>query len=100
MKSNLDKYLDNCKFISIYGVLEAFELCENFDDVQKVLGEVPGKFGTLTVELLDEEGNTYDPEDEVAEEKAELICGFRVTNIYSQYDDYAEESWDFDWYEG
>ena len=99
MKSTLDKYLDNVQFNHIDTVLEAFELCENLDDVYKVIGEVPNKFGSFTVELMDEDGNTYDPDD-FEEDNAQLITGFCVTNLYTFYDDYAEDTHEFEWYQG
>lgn len=103
MNSALDKYLNEARFNHIEDVIGAFNLCMNLDEVMKVIGEIPHKFGSFTVELSDESGRLYLPE-EIApddEEFAKTIDGFSITNDYTDSNqDWAEDKWDFDWYEG
>lgn len=97
----LTNYLENCKFKHIDDIHTAFELCENLEDVEAVIAEIPHKFGDFFVELLDEDGNAYDPRDldEEDEELAAKMTGFRITNYYTAYDDAAEDIYDFEWAE-
>ena len=99
MNKDLEKQL-NKPFHHIDEVLDAFKLCMNYDEVENILDEIPRKFGDFSVVLIDEEENKYNPDHIFSEELPDKITGFRVTNIYSEYDDYAEDTYDFDWYEG
>lgn len=99
MRTALQKYLESVRFKHIDQVIEAFKLCENSDDVQEVIAEIPRKFGDFYFELTDDNGNAYDIDDPATEEIAQRITGFRVTNTYWEYDDEQEDKYDFNWYE-
>lgn len=107
MKTALDSFLNETDFDNISEVWEAFRLCENLDDVQRVVGEIPLAYGGFLINLLDEEGNRYnldDLEDMDEDELAPIapkITGFLVTNIFYDKDSGNEiEEMDFEWFNG
>ena len=103
-KSALVKYLEETKFDHINKVWDAFGFCEGPDDVNRVIGEIPAKFGTFYAELIaDVDGvsvlHDIDDYEELIEEDT-FLCGFRVYNVYDDGDDGQEEEfYDFDWYD-
>lgn len=92
-EANFNRHIDEIR--------GAFELCTNYNDVQEVIGEIPNKYGDFSVELRADDGMLYAPSilDDDEEMADKVIIGFRITNAYSQYDDYAEDQYDFDWFD-
>ena len=94
MRTLKDK-LRRMTFNHIQDVLDAFELCENLDDVEEVIGYIPNRFGIFHADLRTEDGKIIDPNDPEAEELDQYaVIGFRITNIYDLGE---EEEYDFDW---
>lgn len=67
------------KFKHIDEIVEATENCKTEEELEKLFGEIPNKFGTFYFERQDEETVTV------------------YNNYYdSQTEDYVEDSWDVD----
>lgn len=97
MNKKLENYVNKNRFTHISEVEAGFELCENLDDVLEFVGEIPSKFGTFGVLLMDDYGKTYHIDGEEIEHP-ELITGFQITNFYTDENgDGQEDIWDFGW---
>lgn len=72
----LENKFKNTLFINIDDVWNAFENCENEDDIKNLIKNIPNKFGTFSYKVNGPE--------------------FTVINYYEQYGDYQDETFDFE----
>lgn len=99
METALDKFLRETKFENINDIWKAFELCRTLADANRVVDNIPFGFGDFLIDLCDDRGNQYSPEEVEDEEFTTPLIGFNVTNVFfdGALGNVIDEMY-FDWY--